>query len=113
LGLVLAFSLSLTVDVSERSLQYSAELAVANLEEIHWNSSAFDSLVLSVDKKEIVQSLVERHATDSNRRFFDDIIRGKGQSLVILLQYDSGINPAFSYSQLTFFLVVLPELERL
>jgi hypothetical protein len=59
-------------------LRHSAELAVAGLEGISWDSSAFDSLVIPEDKKEIIQSLVENHATGSNGKPFDDIIHGKG-----------------------------------
>src|SRR5271163_767464 len=53
-------------------------------------------------RKEMIQSLVERHtngsnsSTDKNGKAFDDIIQGKGQGLVILLQYDSGLNSTLS-----------------
>ncbi|KAL9616324.1 MAG: hypothetical protein Q9160_008803 [Pyrenula sp. 1 TL-2023] len=75
-----------------------AELAVTNLEAINWDSSAFSSLVMPEDKKEILQSLVERQTTGLDQRPFDDIIRGKGQSLVILLQYEFSFNFVCSYS---------------
>jgi len=68
------------------------ELSVDDIEEISWDSGAFSSLELPENRKEIVRSLVERHtrsASEANEREFDDIIRGKGQSLIILLQYDS------------------------
>jgi hypothetical protein len=51
----------------------------------------------------MIQSLVERHtngsngsngSNDKNGKAFDDIIQGKGQGLVILLQYDSSL-PSF------------------
>ena len=59
------------------------------------------------ERKEIIQSLVERHTSGSNSIPFHDIIRGKGQSLVILLQYGSMASVPH------FLLVVLLELERL
>jgi hypothetical protein len=69
-------------------LRRSAELSVDYIEEITWDSSAFESLVLPEARKEIIQSLVERHtngpnaSNDQNRKEFDDIIQGKGQGLV-------------------------------
>jgi hypothetical protein len=56
----------------------------------------------------MIQSLVERHtngsdgsnssnsSSDKNGKAFDDIIQGKGQGLVILLQYDSSLNSTLS-----------------
>ncbi len=38
--------------------------------------------MISENKKDIIQSLVNSYASGS---YYDDIIRGKGQSLVILL----------------------------
>ena len=70
-------------------MQRSAELSVDDVDEITWDSSAFHSLVIPEKRKEIIQSLVERHTNGSNSIPFRDIIREKGQSLVILLQYDS------------------------
>jgi hypothetical protein len=72
--------------VSDQLLRYLAEFAVADLKEFRWNTSAFDSVVLPEDNKDIIQALVKGHATKSNRQFVD-VVRGKGQSLVILLQY--------------------------
>ncbi|KAK7883580.1 hypothetical protein LTR67_011078 [Exophiala xenobiotica] len=64
------------------------ELAVDDVEDINWDSSAFDILMLPKDPKEIVQSLVENQTKGSKAEGateFDDIIRGKGQKVVILL----------------------------
>ena len=58
-----------------------------NIENIDWHSSAFDSLVIPVHQKELVQALVERHTNGSDDENFDDLIQGKGQNLVVLLQY--------------------------
>ena len=79
-----------------------AELSVDDIEEITWDSSAFNSLVLPEARKEMVRSLIERHTNGSNGlddesgKVFDDIIQGKGQGLVILLQYDSSFNSILS-----------------
>ena len=87
----------------DRLLQHLAKLAVANLETVYWDSSAFNSLIILKDKKDIVQSLVKHYTTNSNQRLSDNIIQEKDQNLVILLQYDSDINSVFLYSQLTLF----------
>lgn len=60
------------------------ELSVENIEDISWDSSAFDMLMLKPEHKEIVQSLVENHTKGSG--ILEDIIQGKGQNVVILLQ---------------------------
>jgi hypothetical protein len=79
-------------------LQRSVELSADDIEEITWDSSAFDSLVLPESRKQIIQSLVERHtngpngSNDQNGKAFDDIIQGKGQGLIILLQYDLSLS---------------------
>jgi hypothetical protein len=74
-------------------LQYLAELSVDDVNEITWDSSAFQSLVIPKERKEIIQALVERHTSlnttndsnSSNGIQFRDVIQGKGRSLVILL----------------------------
>jgi hypothetical protein len=81
-------------------LRCLGELSVGDIEDITWDSAAFSSLVMPNDRKEIVQSLVERRTEnleDPDGEQFDDIIRGKGQSLVILLQYDSSLCHIFYY----------------
>lgn len=66
-----------------------------DIEEIDWDCSAFDTLVIPTGQKEIIQSLVERHTNGSDDEKFDDIIQGKGQNIVLLLQYDSEPTPCF------------------
>ena len=57
-----------------------------DIKEIDWDSSAFDTLVIPAYQKEIIQSLVERHTSGSDDEKFDDIMQGKGQNIVLLLQ---------------------------
>ena len=84
-----------------------------DIEKIDWDSSAFDTLVIPANQKEIVQSLVERHTNGSDVEKFDDVIQGKGQNVVVLLQYGSEPRLYF-YNQLTFNLkAALLVLERL
>ena len=91
--------------LSEKEEYY---LSVNDIEEITWDSSVFDSLVLPKDRKEMIQSLIECHTNGSNGsnglngsnsssakngKAFDNIIQGK---VIILLQYDSGLNSTLS-----------------
>jgi len=98
--------------VGSRQL-HLGELCVDDIEKINWDHSAFDTLVIPANQKDIVQSLVERHTNGSDDEKFDDIIQGKGQNVVVLLQY--GSEPAwYFYSWLTFkLLAALLALERL
>jgi hypothetical protein len=85
-------------------LRRLAELSVDDVDEITWDSSAFHSLVIPKERKEIVQALVERHTSlkATNGIQFRDVIQGKGRSLVILLQYNSSLRSAHFINQLTF-----------
>ena len=84
-----------------------------DIEEINWDSSAFDSLVIPANHKEIVQSLVERHTNGSDDERFDDIIQGKGQNVVVLLQYSSGPTLRLYYWLTIHLKAALLALERL
>jgi hypothetical protein len=53
------------------------------LEEIKFNTSAFETLLLPKHQKEMIHSLVKVHI--SNGLGFDDLIRGKGKGMVFLL----------------------------
>ena len=67
-----------------------------DIENIDWECSAFDALVMPMDQKELVQSLVEGHTNQSDNDKFDEIIKGKGQNVVVLLQYGPsprGVSP--------------------
>lgn len=60
-----------------------ATFDVQHVREIHWNEHAFDKLVMVPARKRLLESLVEeqRH----HKKEFDDIVRGKGQGLIVLL----------------------------
>ena len=57
--------------------------------------------MIPASQKDIIKSLVGRHTNGSDDEKFDDIMKGKGQNVVLLLQYNSGPTPCF-YNQLTF-----------
>ncbi|KAI1498632.1 putative AAA family ATPase [Biscogniauxia marginata] len=56
---------------------------------IKWNDIAFNSLVLEGDYKRLVTSFIESHV--ANKGAFDDIIEGKGQGIIMLLEGPPGV----------------------
>ena len=64
------------------------------------------------DKKDIVQSLVDSYADGSHSTQYDDIIQGKGRSLVVLLQYEVNPSSVFPVISSLFGPVVPLGLER-
>ncbi|KAI5816128.1 hypothetical protein BZA77DRAFT_387834 [Pyronema omphalodes] len=68
--------------------------AVDNIRDIVFNKTAFDSLVLPEKKKSIVKALVETHTKNKQGKKkpgIDDIIKGKGQGLVVVLHGRPGV----------------------
>ena len=59
------------------------KLRVTGVHDISWDESAFDSLVLPTDEKDLLLAFAEGqiHAQST----FDDFIRGKGKGMVMLL----------------------------
>lgn len=66
------------------------EFAVEKIDEISWNTDAFDSLILPDNQKSIVKALVSSHAFHPSRSI-DDIIAGKGKGLVAVLHGGPGL----------------------
>jgi DNA polymerase III delta prime subunit len=64
-------------------------MMVDNLSPIDWNEQCFDQLVLQEQQKKLVQALVTEHI--SNKSGFDDIIKGKGKGLVLVLHGPPGV----------------------
>ncbi|KAI8276246.1 hypothetical protein K4K56_001138 [Colletotrichum sp. SAR 10_98] len=62
---------------------------IDSVTEVEWNEGAFDQLVLPHDYKTIVRAFVE--AQMSSASGFDDIIRGKGQGIIMLLSGEPGV----------------------
>ncbi|KAL2876290.1 hypothetical protein SGCOL_008464 [Colletotrichum sp. CLE4] len=61
---------------------------------IEWNTQCFEQLVLPDSQKELVQALVAEHtarATDPNSSAFDDIVKGKGKGLILVLHGPPGV----------------------
>jgi hypothetical protein len=66
-----------------------ATLHVDNIEEVQFNTGAFDQLVFSEEKKDLILSLVNQQHEDGAG--FDDMIQGKGRGLVFLLHGPPGV----------------------
>ncbi|KAF4545809.1 AAA family ATPase [Lasiodiplodia theobromae] len=62
-------------------------LFVDCIEEVDWNATAFERLVLDGDKKEIIEALVTVHTQTLNST---DLVEGKGNGLVMLLHGSPG-----------------------
>ncbi|KAI2465774.1 putative AAA family ATPase [Annulohypoxylon bovei var. microspora] len=59
------------------------------IQAIRWNDLAFDNLVLEGGYKRMITSFVESHV--ANKEAFDDIIEGKGQGIIMLLEGPPGV----------------------
>ncbi|KAL0935666.1 AAA family ATPase [Colletotrichum truncatum] len=67
---------------------------VHSVSEIEWNTGCFEQLVLPESQKELVQALVAEHTartTDPNVSAFDDIVKGKGRGLILVLHGPPGV----------------------
>jgi hypothetical protein len=70
------------------------EFAVAGIEDIKWSSLPFNCLTIPDEQREAVLALAEARAlveadAESPGVAFDDFVEGKGQGLIVLLQYCS------------------------
>lgn len=62
---------------------------VEHINEIEYNSDAFNSLMLDEEQKQMVLSLVKVHTNE--RLSFDDVIKGKGRGMIFLLHGIPGV----------------------
>jgi hypothetical protein len=65
----------------------TVEFAIAHIGDIVWDPSPFENLVLLDKQKNIIRVLAESQKVETVNPF-NDFVKGKGQGLVILLQYD-------------------------
>lgn len=70
------------------SEQEFAWFLVDGISEVKFQEDAFDLLAMASGAKAMVKALTEFHATDKNK--FEDIIKGKGQGMVISLEGPPG-----------------------
>ena len=70
------------------------EFFIEKLEPIDWNTKCFEQLVLPDSQKELVQALVAEHTqrtTEPGKAGFDDIVKGKGRGLILVLHGPPGV----------------------
>lgn len=62
---------------------------INNIDEIRWNESAFDSLVIPAGHKKLLMALSK--SQNNSQANFDDVIEGKGKGMVMLLSGPPGV----------------------
>ena len=62
---------------------------IGSVLDIEYNESAFESLVLPEEHKELILALAESQV--QNRDSFDDVIQGKGKGMIMLLSGPPGV----------------------
>ncbi|KAM3478625.1 hypothetical protein MY5147_002137 [Beauveria neobassiana] len=62
---------------------------IDSVEEIEFHEGAFDSLVLSEERKKIILALAKSQA--KHKDSFDDVVKGKGRGIIMLLSGGPGI----------------------
>ncbi|KAI1135019.1 P-loop containing nucleoside triphosphate hydrolase protein [Hypoxylon sp. FL0543] len=63
-------------------------LYVDHVKDIVWNDDAFEKLVLSPEYKKIIWAFVDAQLSGSDD--FDDVVRGKGKGIILLLSGEPG-----------------------
>jgi hypothetical protein len=56
-----------------------------------WNKDCFDQLVLPAAQKDLVRALVATHCQHRDNNTFDDIVKGKGKGLIMVLHGRPGV----------------------
>ena len=59
-----------------------------DIKDIVWNPSSFDNLAIPAAKKKVISALAKAHISPASNGVFDDFVKGKGQGLITLLQYE-------------------------
>jgi hypothetical protein len=72
------------------------EFAVADISDIEWNPEPFKRLTIPDKQKRLIRAAAVSHVSRATHSF-DDFVEGKGQGLIMLLQYDVSIP---SYGQI-------------
>ncbi|KAL3425244.1 AAA family ATPase [Phlyctema vagabunda] len=66
--------------------------SVEMIQPVLFNEGAFDTLLLPRNHKDLVHALVKNHGSDD----FDDLIKGKGKGLVVVLHGEPGVGKTFT-----------------
>ncbi|KAK6223447.1 hypothetical protein LQW54_000565 [Pestalotiopsis sp. IQ-011] len=68
---------------------------VSKIRNVDINNTAFENLVLSQDKKDIISALVKEQKQQKGSDF-DDLIKGKGKGLIVLLHGSPSVGKTFT-----------------
>jgi ATPase family associated with various cellular activities (AAA) len=98
--LIIASPVALGFSFTEKSW---FEFAVSDVSEIVWNNSAFETLVLPKDHKELVKAQVKSHKFHAAETI-DDVIQGKGKGLVFVLHGPPGVGKTLTAEGIAEFL---------
>jgi hypothetical protein len=72
------------------NLQRWGEVVVDRLSPVRWNPLAFDRLVIPQDYRRIVEALVDVHSGKLKGDLIQDVVKGKGDGLIIALHGTPG-----------------------
>ena len=70
-----------------RANVWEVEFVVDDIKDIVWNPSSFDNLSIPAAKKKVITALAKAHMSCASDDVIDDFVEGKGQGLIMLLQY--------------------------
>jgi hypothetical protein len=76
------------------------EFAVADIKDIKWSSLPFKSLTISNDQRAVIMTPAEAHIDQASEFSFNNVIEGKGQGLIVLLQYCSSFSIKLGYANM-------------
>lgn len=71
---------------------------IDSIRDVEFNDNAFDSLIFSETYKTMLLALVKVHANEDSK--FDDVIKGKGKGLVVLLHGPPGTGKTLTAGKL-------------
>lgn len=69
-------------------------LKIDHIQDIDFNTSAFDMLALAPEKKDMIAALVRSARASSET--YDDLIKGKGKGVIFLLHGPAGVGKTFT-----------------
>ena len=102
-----SFSWSSTLARADTKLREPTVLLdIQNIRPVEWDKKAFDRLVLDAKTKELIYALVDVQNSGGNK--IHDIIKGKGNGLIILLHGSPGTGKTLTAERFAFTLFLIP-----
>lgn len=79
---------------------------VDSIRDVDFNENAWDSLILRETQKTMLLTLVKVHANEGSK--FDDVIKGKGKGLVVLLHGPPGTGKTLTAGEVNLIPLIQP-----